>query len=228
MPESSGLNSGAQGRRAPRPRRTQAERRAESEREILLAAATLFGRQGYTATTLEQIGKMAGYSSALVSLRFGSKEGIAEAIVARMQTRAGSEVFEPEEEVTGLTRLNGIFHGYSDLIRDAEIWLRALFMLTTDSLGPLNGKIDLFRAGNEQFAAAIERAVREGQKAGEIRANLDAAGTAFEILASVRGTTLLWLLDHQKVDLVAAIENLRVSLEERLSTREAAPPEAKG
>ncbi len=217
MTEPSPSNSGTRGRGTGRPRRTQAERRAESEREILLAAATLFGRQGYTATTLEQIGKKAGYSSALVSLRFGSKEGIAEAIVARLQTRAGSEVFDSEDGVTGLASLNRIFSGYSELIRNAEQWMRALFMLMTDSLGPLNGKIDLFRAGNENFAAAIERAIRQGQEAGEIRTDLDSAGTAFEILAAVRGTTLLWLLDPDKIDLVAAIEDLRVSVEDRLS-----------
>lgn len=219
MPESSPVSSGTKSRGAGRPRRTQAERRAESEREILRAAAALFGRQGYTATTLEQIGKKAGYSSALVSLRFGSKEGIVEAIVARSQTRVGSEVFEPEEGLTGLASLNRIFTGYSELLRDAEDWMRALFMLLADSLGPLNGKIDLFRAGNEIFASAIERAILQGQEAGEIRTDLDSAGTAFEILAAVRGTTLLWLLDPEKIDLVAAIEDLRASVEDRLSTR---------
>ena len=217
MPESSRLNSGAKTRGATRPRRTQAERRAESEREILQAAAILFGRQGYTSTTLEQIGRKAGYSSALVSLRFGSKEGIAEAIVARLQTRAGSEVFEPEEGVTGIASLNRIFSGYSELLRNAEQWMRALFMLMTDSLGPLNGKIDLFRAGNENFAAAIEQAVREGQEAGEIRTDLDPAETAFQILAAVRGATLLWLLDPKKVDVVEAIQRLRVGTLERLT-----------
>ena len=217
MPESSRLNSGAKTRGATRPRRTQAERRAESEREILQAAAILFGRQGYTSTTLEQIGRKAGYSSALVSLRFGSKEGIAEAIVARLQTRAGSEVFEPEEGVTGIASLNRIFSGYSELLRNAEQWMRALFMLMTDSLGPLNGKIDLFRAGNERFAAAIEQAVREGQEAGEIQTDLDPAETAFQVLAAVRGATLLWLLDPKKVDVVEAIQRLRVGTLERLT-----------
>ncbi|MXZ38109.1 MAG: hypothetical protein F4Z19_07590 [Holophagales bacterium] len=116
-----------------------------------------------------------------------------------------------------MAALNRIFTGYSELLRDAEHWMRALFMLMADSLGPLNAKIDLFRAGNDRFAAAIERAVREGQKAREIRTDVDPTGTAFEILASVRGTTLLWLLDPEKIDLVAAIEDLRASVEDRLS-----------
>ena len=216
MPQSSRSDSDSSAS-ASRPRRTQAERRAESEREILRAAAMLFGRQGYTATTLEQIGREAGYSSALVSLRYGSKEGIAEAIVARLQTQAGSEVFEPEEGVTGLAALSRVFTGYSELLRDAEQWMRALFMLMTDSLGPLNGKIDLFRAGNDRFAAAIEQAIREGQEAGEVRADVDPAETAFQVLAAVRGATLLWLLDPGNVDVVAAIQRLGASTTERLT-----------
>lgn len=220
MTESSRLNSRTAGRTAKPPRRTQAERRAESEREILRAAATLFGRQGYTATTLEQIGREAGYSSALVSLRYGSKEGVVEAIVARLQTQAGNEVFEPEEGVTGLAALNRIFADYSELLRDAEQWMRALFMLMTDSLGPLNGKIDLFRAGNDRFAAAIEQAVREGQEAGEVRADVDPAETAFQVLAAVRGATLLWLLDPNNVDVVASIQRLGASTTERLAPAE--------
>ncbi len=217
MSESSRLNSGTSQADVRRARRTQAERRAESEREILLAAATLFGRQGYTSTTLEQIGRQAGYSSALVSLRFGSKEGIAEAIVTLLQTQAGSDVFDPVQGVAGLASLNRIFSGYSELLRDADQWMRALFMLMTESLGPLKGKIDLFRAGNENFAAAIERAVREGQETGEIRTDLNPAETAFEVLAAVRGATLLWLLDPKKVDVVDAIRRLQASTEERLA-----------
>ena len=152
-----------------------------------------------------------------MSLRYGSKEGIVEAIVARLQTQAGSEVFEPEAGVTGLAALNRIFTGYSELLRDAEQWMRALFMLMTDSLGPLNGKIDLFRAGNDRFATAIERAVREGREAGEVRADIDPAETAFQVLAAVRGATLLWLLDPNNVDVVAAIQRLGASTTERLA-----------
>ena len=216
MSEPVNANPDARQRGGGRPRRTQAERRAESERQILQAAAILFGRQGYTATTLEQIGREAGYSSALVSLRFGSKEGIVEAIVARLQTRAGDEVFEPENGVAGLAGLNRIFTGYSELLRDAEHWMRALFMLMADSLGPLNAKIDLFRAGNDRFAAAIEQAVREGRDAGQIRADVDPAETAFQVLAAVRGATLLWLLDPGNVDVVAAIQRLGTRTIERL------------
>src|SRR5213079_3307001 len=55
-------------------RRTQAERTALSEKLILRAAIKLIARQGYSRTTLAEIGKEAGYSGGLVSHRFGSKQ----------------------------------------------------------------------------------------------------------------------------------------------------------
>jgi AcrR family transcriptional regulator len=44
---------------AARRRRTQAERREDSERRILRAATKLIARRGYTKTTLADIGRAA-------------------------------------------------------------------------------------------------------------------------------------------------------------------------
>ena len=72
---------------APPKRRTQQERKAESERAIILAAMNLFARQGYMRTTLNEIGKAAGYTGGLVSHRFGSKEGLLQAVLKHIRTR---------------------------------------------------------------------------------------------------------------------------------------------
>jgi AcrR family transcriptional regulator len=53
-------------------RRTQAERSALSEQRIMRAATKLIGRNGYTKTTLAEIGREAGYTAGLVSHGFGS------------------------------------------------------------------------------------------------------------------------------------------------------------
>src|SRR4051812_32872909 len=72
----------------PRPsRRTQAERSALSEKLIMRAATKLIGRNGYTKTTLAEIGREAGYSAGLVSHRFGSKEGLLRTLVDHIRTR---------------------------------------------------------------------------------------------------------------------------------------------
>ncbi|MBT4162000.1 MAG: TetR/AcrR family transcriptional regulator, partial [Gammaproteobacteria bacterium] len=70
-----------------RKRRTQEERKAESERQIIGAAIKIFARQGYLRTTLNEVGEEAGYTGGLVSHRFGSKAGLLKAVITNIGTR---------------------------------------------------------------------------------------------------------------------------------------------
>ena len=66
---------------APILRRTQAERRDESQRRLLEAAAALIQERGMAAATFENIGVRAGYSRGLATQHFGSKQGLIEALI---------------------------------------------------------------------------------------------------------------------------------------------------
>src|SRR5258706_12229442 len=68
------------------PRRPQAERRAQSERRLLDAATQLIAEQGFSKTTLAQIGAKAGYSRGLVNERFGSKGELVKVLADEFQT----------------------------------------------------------------------------------------------------------------------------------------------
>ena len=56
---------------APTARRTQAERRAESDDRLLEAAAAIIAEEGYMAATLERVGERAGFSRGLASRKYG-------------------------------------------------------------------------------------------------------------------------------------------------------------
>ena len=56
---------------------------------MLAAAEDLFARNGYAATSLQEIGDAAGVSRGLPSYFFGSKEALYAAVVARAFARAG-------------------------------------------------------------------------------------------------------------------------------------------
>src|SRR5262245_25666186 len=65
-------------------RRTQAERRSQSEGALLDAAAELIAERGVEGTSLASIGERAGVSRGLPTHHFGSKD----ALVARLARRA--------------------------------------------------------------------------------------------------------------------------------------------
>ena len=57
-------------------RRTQAERTARSDAQMLDTAIKLICEYGTERTTLKAVGETAGYSRGLAGSRFGSKEGL--------------------------------------------------------------------------------------------------------------------------------------------------------
>ena len=76
-------------------RRTQSERKAESEKQLIAAARRLFARQGYMRTTVNEVGKEAGYTGPLVSARFGSKQELLKAVVKHIAVAFRRDQVDP-------------------------------------------------------------------------------------------------------------------------------------
>lgn len=69
-----------------RPRRTNQERRGESQERILDAAEALFARNGFNAVSTKDIGQAAEVDPSLLHYYFATKAGLYAAVIAR---RAG-------------------------------------------------------------------------------------------------------------------------------------------
>ena len=75
-------------------RRTQAERRTESGRGLLNSAVDLIARHGVGAVTFEAIGRTSGFSRGLATQRFGSKQKLIEALMARLHENQQTRLLE--------------------------------------------------------------------------------------------------------------------------------------
>jgi AcrR family transcriptional regulator len=186
-----------------RERRTQAERRARSEQRILEAAAELFSEQGYVATTMEQIGARAGYSAALIARKFGSKPGVVEALLATIRSKTSTAI-DPDGERSVVDNVRR----YVALIADGDVWLRALYVLMAESLGPLRDMAGLFAHHNRTFIASIVADLGKAQRRGVANPSVEARSLATRLVASIRGITLLWLIDPKGIDFLGMTESL--------------------
>ena len=61
-----------------KPRRTQAERRAQSRQAVLDSACRLFGEKGYADTSLEEISADCGLTIRPVYHYFGNKKSLSQ------------------------------------------------------------------------------------------------------------------------------------------------------
>lgn len=185
-------------REAPtKTRRSQAERRDESERRLLAAAAELVVERGMGAATFENIGTRAGYSRGLVTQRFGSKQGLIEAMIAQLQGRLGALLLERQiETLPGLEAVLTYVEVFlSALDRDGE--LRAYFVLLASAVADVSELRAPFAEAHKGVEQALEALFLKGQAEGSVRAGIDADAAALMTGALLFGLSMQLLLDPQ-------------------------------
>ena len=199
----------------PRPRRTQAERVAESDRLLLEAATRLFARNGYTQTTLEAIGVEAGYSRGLVQHRFGNKDRLLEELIKKIAADHRERLLARMQGLSGMDALLCEIDCYLEGMDQPPDSSRAFFMLMQESLGPAPQIRATFAAISARWHRAIARQIENGQHAGQIRTDLEPEREAQLLIATARGLRTQSMLNPQTSDIASAIEALKAGLRAR-------------
>lgn len=115
--------------------RTQEQRRAETRAQLLTAAADLFARKGFHATSAEAVATAANRTTGALYDHFGGKEGL---LVALLEQWVGQTIVDLSERVESAPDLDGRFGemwrgiirhdaetGDAWLLLEFELWLHA-------------------------------------------------------------------------------------------------------
>jgi AcrR family transcriptional regulator len=175
----------------PERRRSQRERVEDSTRRLLEAAEELISEVGYEAATAAEIGRRAGFSRAMVSARFGSKQQLVEALIRSAydapldatlsRSRTGLEQV--------LARVEMLARAVSERPHIMRLIFASEFRAASDaSAAPVSAWVSRLRAETRE-------AIRAGQLDGSIRPDLDAADIAHALDAFGFGSAFLWSID---------------------------------
>lgn len=202
---------------ASRPRRTQAERVAESDRRMLEAATRLIASRGYTQTTLEAIGLEAGYSRGLVQHRYGSKDKLLEALINKIADDHRERLLRRLRGLSGLEALECEIDAYLEGMDDPPVHSRAFFVLMLESIGPAPHIRHAFDEISQRWHQALAKQITTGQQQGRIRAGIDPTMEAQLLIATVRGLRTQSMLSPDTSDIAGAIAALKQQLRARLA-----------
>ncbi len=166
-------------------RRTQEQRRAETERRVLDAAMALIARSGSRAVTLAEVGEAAGYSRGIVYHHFGSRERLLEAVLDEAQR------FDvPAYEGDGLDHLVRIVEAYLRNVVRRTPAARAFLQLWGEAIAADPALAPLFARRDADFRQLLADVVRQGVADGSVRSDANPAAAAVLVVALVRGTGL--------------------------------------
>lgn len=176
-------------------RRTQAERRQQSELGLLVAAAEVIVEHGFNGATFDRISERAGYSRGLVTLRFGSKDGLVVAMIEFLGARL---------EEAYAARLTEVRSGRANLLAFVDVFLlrleedpmtNAYFVLQAGALGNVLPQAGYFLEQHEKVKGLLADLIREGMEDGTIAPGLDPVTAATALGCFQLGLAMQHLLD---------------------------------
>ena len=163
--------------------------KGEDRRQRILAVAQrLMTRNGGRGTTLSQIAREAGVTTAGLLHHFESKEQLLHAVLDARDADDMAHMDMTGDVVEQLERVTDRFERAPGLI--------GLFtVLLTENLNPDAPLHDRFLGRYQDAVTIVAEGIRRGQRAGRYRTDLDPAVKAVEIIAFLYGMETSWLLD---------------------------------
>jgi len=179
----------------PSPRATtkRAQREASIER-LLDAAQGLFVSQGYRQTNLDQIASAADLTKGAVYFYFRSKETVLLELLKRMQAIVVDEALKVAAGAgpSAADRLVAFLHHQSKLgvtHRDAVLLLILMSLEFSERKGTARNTL---RRIYRRLYDFVERLIHDGQRSGEIRADIRSRELCAIVMAIHDGTFLEW------------------------------------
>ena len=175
---------------------TQAERTARAETKMVLAAIDLLNTEGIQGTTLVAIGEKSGYSRGLATHHFGSKAGLFRTVLKRLSAawskKLDAALAAALDGKSGLDAIEIAIDTHLEHALHHPDWIRVQYILWGAAIDPASAfkpnAAEFMQIQRESVAAWI----REGQKKGEIRADIDPEHTSEQYYGGLIGINQQW------------------------------------
>jgi AcrR family transcriptional regulator len=182
--------------------RTQEERTALSDARMADAAVELICERGAAATTLKDVGVLAGYSRGLAHYRFGSKPGLWSFLVRTIGEGWRAELQRSVAGTSGVDTIHAAVDAHCRFLLESSDRIRAFYILWFDSVGPDAELKEVIANIHDRRRRDVEAWVRSGLEHGTVRSDVDVRAVAEQFCAAIIGIVYQWLvtpLAHTRV-----------------------------
>jgi AcrR family transcriptional regulator len=169
----------------PPGRRTQEERREETERKVLAAATVLIAQRGSRALTLAEVGEAAGYSRGIVSHHFGSRDNLLRAVV-----RDAQAFTLPDHGDSAADWLAETVRAYLENVTRRRPSAAAFLQMWGEAIAADPVLMPLYAASDASFRRLLADKVRDGIRDGSVRGDADPEAMAVSLVGLLRGIAL--------------------------------------
>ena len=182
--------------------------RGDATRELVLdTALAMFAEQGYRATSVRDIAARCGMTHPGLLYHFPSKAGL---LMAVLQWRDEVDCMEggvPFADLEARALLRHLVIGAKHNATKRGI-VELFANLSVEAAAPHHPAHDYFVDRYAALKATLTRAFDDLDREGALRAGVLPAVAAAQVVATMDGLQIQWLLDPQGVDMAEALEAL--------------------
>ncbi len=176
--------------------RLQSEVRRE---QIAEAALRLVGDQGMKGLSLAALARRVGIVPSAIYRHFKGKEELLDAILELFQKKVLANVQAVKEETPNpLEQMRRLLMRHVELIRENEALPRIIF--SEDVHHRSSARRSKLLGIIKSLLGEVESMLREGQRAGLVRKDLDPTTLALVFLGLFQPAAVLWHLSHGEFD----------------------------
>lgn len=193
----------------------QAERVERSTKALLDAAAEIIVDSGYEGLSIGAVGERAGYSRGLVTARFGSKDGLVDALIDQTTVRWQEQILIPSlAETPGLGWVVGTYRAMAEQWEVDPAAMLCLWALLFNAVGTGGHLRQRCYEHHEATRDTVSRWLERGQADGSVRQDVDPGAEATYELGVLRGIAF-----QRFVDTTFDVANALLEAAERVDRR---------
>jgi AcrR family transcriptional regulator len=200
-----------------KPKLTQEERTALSDKRMFEAAMELICEQGANRTTLKEVCEKAGYSRGLANYRFGSKDAFFDKLIGHFNRAWKSELQKNVGDKTGLPAIQSAALTLETFLLERTQFMRSRYIIMYESIATENIIQSKLRANHKAYNDDIARWVAEGIEEGDISPETDAEAFAAFYSAFIFGTVFQWLASPEQIDIKRVCTFFRLQVDRTLA-----------
>lgn len=201
-------------------RLTQAERTEISDSRMLEAAVELIVDRGPAATSLKEVGLLAGYSRGLAGQRFGSKDSLFAFVLRHVGETWLGQLKQSTQEIRGIDAIHTALEEHYRFCVEAPIQVRAFYTLWFESVNAGSELTAIIgNIHNRRHQDVVNWIQTDSMLSANTKTRADAIAGQF--CASVIGIVYYWLANPADLEETRALhDNLKTTMTLLLSAEQ--------
>ena len=193
-----------------RARQTRGQARKD---QIMAEAIELFAARGFRGTSIAELAERVGMTHPGLLYYFGTKERLLEEVVGTRQDSEQAGYLGHLTDEPSIFRLGEV----ARFVLDTAVLTRLYVVLAAENLDPGDPLHEFFVTRYDRARRLGEHVLLAGQARGEIREDVDVHQVAVEVLSTLMGLEIQWLMDPDAIDVEAVVHAYVDGLRARLS-----------